>query len=251
MLRFLGIRIIVYLIPASLIAYGDHQIVFDFFTDHNKQKILESICFFTGLMSTIIIFPLVVENQKKHINAQSETIKLIYGNLRDTINQSLSLFFNEPDLYLNIRIFLPQNGIKNYFLKLFKKELYFEAHNFNGLFVERVDKLTFQVSPVSQGLVGICFKDQKIWHDFNLKNNHGKKEYRLNSRQIQVTNYCEFGIAAPMYNNDNIIDAIITFDSKVKVKEPASDDWEEIIKNGCKTIYYSKALINYKNMSYE
>lgn len=251
MFKFFWIRILFYLIPFCLVTYGDHHVPFNISQDPIIQAKIESIFFFIGIISTLVIFPIIIEKQRKHIALQAETIKAIYGNLRETINDSLSGYFHKPDLYLNIRVFLPKKGFRTFFLKLFKKELYFEIHNFDGLFIQKVEKLTFQVPPHPQGLVGICYKDQKIWHDFNLKDNHKKPEYRLEKSQIQITEYCQFAIAAPMYKANNSIDAIITFDSKIKVKEPDDKGWEEIIRKGCKTIYYSKSLIDYKNLKYE
>jgi hypothetical protein len=75
MLRLAWVRIIVYLLPASLIAYGDHQINFSILKNADQQRLLESVCFFVGILSTIVIFPVVIERQKNYIRSQNKTLK--------------------------------------------------------------------------------------------------------------------------------------------------------------------------------
>ena len=125
-------------------------------------------------------------------------------------------------------------------------------HNFNGLYeIELSGILEFQVSPKPTGLVGHCYKEKEIWYDFNLRTNHSDPKYGLNHHQVQITDYCEFAIAAPMFNANNKIDSIITFDSKVPVNEPADDQWLEYIKKACLTISLCKPLITKTNADYE
>lgn len=250
-MRYFLVRIVVYFIPAVLIAYGDHQIVINFFSDGKKQHQLETICFFFGILATIVLFPIIIEGQKKKLQNQSKMIRKVLKNFRDILNQNLSTFFDKNDLYLNVRIFLPQKGLKAFLAKKLKNRIYFEIHNFAGLFIEEVDNLTFQVSPKTQGLVGLCYKETKIIHDFNLKANQGNAIYNLKKSQIQKTDYCQFAIAAPIIKNDESIDAIITFDSRIKIDDPENEDWEDIIKEACKIIHLCKPIINYKNINYE
>jgi hypothetical protein len=250
MLRFFFKRFFLYFIPLALLAYGNHEINFDF-SNQSGQRISQTISLCIGTLLTVIWFPIIIERQKKRLKFQSKVIKKVIRNFRNVLNQNLSHFFNKSDLYLNIRIFLPQKGFKACVAKKIKHRICFEIHNFDGLYVDEIDDLTFQVQPKPQGLVGKCYNDKKLVHDFNLKENQEDPIYDLKKSQIQKTDFCQFAIAVPIINNDESIDAIITFDSRIKIDDPSDETWEELIKNACKTIHLCKQIINFKNINYD
>lgn len=251
MLRYLWVRICIYLLPAVLIAYGDDKIPVEVFSDSNKQKNFQTIIFFLGLAATLAIFPYIVERYKRHIDYQSDVIKRFLKSLKATITNELEIAFNEPDLNLNIRFFFEKRDILSRFIKLFTNKIYFKIYNLDGIFEDEVESLEFRVYPNPQGLIGKCYNDRRIWYDFFLQDNHTTPVYNLTKSQQQKTEYCEFAVACPIFNEDDTIDLIIAFDSGKKLKQPINDDWKDKIKEACRIVQLMKKLIKHKIKNYE
>lgn len=251
MIRYALFRVFLYLLPAILISYAEGHLGFSFFSDETKEKKFEGVIYFVGLGMTICIFPYLYEMQRKKLKYQNDILVKNFKFFRQYLNNALSEQFKTGDLYLNIRIFLPKKGILPFFSKLFWGRRYFQMHNFAGLYIDDVSNLVFQVAPKCEGLIGQCYRDKKIWHDFKLSINHSNPMYGLSDSQKQKTEYCKIAIAAPIFNDKNEIDAIIAFDSKVQVNQPQDDNWINLIKESCVIIHLCKPLITHKNLDYE
>jgi hypothetical protein len=112
--------------------------------------------------------------------------------------------------------------------------------------VRDVDELEFQVHPErsKQGLVGQVYCERKVKYDFDLNSNHSNVSYNLDANQLNKTMYCNLAIAAPIFwKSSNKITAIVTFDSELKIQQPASNDWQDIIVKNCKIIHKCHTLI--------
>ena len=123
---------------------------------------------------------------------------------------------------MNIRIFVPKTRS---LAQIWNKQLFFEYRKYDSLHVREIDEdLKFQVLPKesSQGLVGMVYESKSVKFDFQLNTNSEVKNYKLTGRQLDVTRYCKFGIAAPIFKKDtDKIIAVVTFDSEIEIEHPS------------------------------
>lgn len=129
-----------------------------------------------------------------------------------------------PGIKLEQRLFVPKRrGLcRKFWLSVFKKDE-FVIKNIPGLSNPgTTEKLSFEVWPEHQGLVGLCYKDKTIKVDDKIKENRDK--YSLTRSQKAKTAKTEFVLCAPLFNNKDEVIYIISFDSNDPIKIAEHDE---------------------------
>lgn len=103
-------------------------------------------------------------------------------------------------------------------------------HNQNGL--------SFEVEPQWQGLVGICYDKRGVVCEMDLKNTD--KDYNLNDYQRTQLNGTKFWLCAPIFNDQDEVTAVISFDSNIKINitdSTVTDDLLDPITGYCLALH--------------
>jgi hypothetical protein len=258
-------RLLFYVLPGVLIFLGNDKIAIIKLDDENKSSLVKFILFCVGLFIINGVVPVINEKDKIKVKNLTDSLEKILGEIRKIASIELEKIFyhkqNEQqkfksgvlkpvpikDLQLNIRIFVPKTRT---LAQIWNKQLFFEYRKYDSLHVKEIDEdLKFQVLPKdsSQGLIGRVYESKSVKFDFQLNTNSEAKKYKLSERQLDVTRYCKFGIAAPIFKKDtDKIIAIVTFDSEIEVEHPSGTKWQDIIKTYCKIIHKNHTLLNSK-----
>ena len=77
--------------------------------------------------------------------------------------------------------------------------------------------LVFEVSPVPQGVVGICYSRKSIVFDDKLAITNNTDTYKLNNFQIDKTSDLRLIICVPILSKSEDVIAIIAFDSRHEI----------------------------------
>ena len=204
----------------------------------NKVSItlLKDIFLWVGIGLSVIFLTIRViqlESDQKEITQQRDFL-LKYN--KEMFLRTLSSELGLSCMHINIRIFVCKKGAwlnlltflsKCHIIKGPRKE--FIIKNIRELSDPGVTQnLSFEVSPDPQGLVGKCYNERQIVYDDNLKETN-ITDYSLNDYQISKTQNLEFVLCTPIYDrNDNVV-SIISFDSTDEIK--ISEDGEIILGN--------------------
>ena len=128
---------------------------------------------------------------------------------------------------------------KNICHKVLKRccQLSFYEQYIEGLTKKDTSGLYFEVSPLEQGLVGVCYRDGEIKYeeDFSLVYN----SYNLNSFQVNQLRSLKFYLCAPIYDIHNKIVAIISFESIYSIKIDLENERSlaNALTNFCQVFY--------------
>lgn len=136
---------------------------------------------------------------------------------------------------INLRLFILKNNnlfkVKQKIYKLLglqEPKKVFVIKNIAGLSDPGItNDLLFEAKPNTQGLVGKCYKERKIVYDDNLKmtiNDYNLTDYH----KSKTRNVC-FCVCAPLFDQNDDIVSIISFDSDDPIK--ISKEKEEILAN--------------------
>ncbi|NLM28452.1 MAG: hypothetical protein GX211_09830 [Clostridiaceae bacterium] len=144
---------------------------------------------------------------------------------------------------INIRIFTPE---KAFWMKLvlnkltfgiYKVRKKFKIKNINGLAEKgNTEGLSFEVSPNPVGLVGKCYNDKYAVYDDNLKINNAN--YGLSRYQISKTQDLEFCLCIPLFNKDDEVTSIVSFDiqKRITIDSAKKGQWIHLTTSFCQTL---------------
>lgn len=144
---------------------------------------------------------------------------------------------------INIRIFIPEKAslpglvLNKISFGKYKVRKRFKVKNMNGLAEKgNTEGLSFEVNPKPEGLVGKCYNDKYAVYDDNLKNNN--TSYGLLKYQLSKTQDLEFCLCVPLFNKDDQVTAIVSFDSqsKVVIDSDRKGQWIELTTIFCQTL---------------
>ncbi len=232
------------MLPAIFLFISNEKFKVTLSSNENYDHILKLSLFAITCIISYVIVPYITEGDKKKVQNLSSSVKSLLGSLRKLVSVELEKHFitsqgraPKQELKLSIRVFVPKRRtIKD----LLKGRKQFKIKPYEGLHAREIEDLAFIVSPKGseQGLIGQVYEQKAVKYDFDLQTNHNLDFYRLDANQLETTKYCNFAIAAPIFdgNSQNVI-AIITFDSETKVLHTSGKDWEDIIRTYCKIIH--------------
>lgn len=213
------------------------------YASSDQESNFKLLSFIVGTIIAVLIVPGIKEFESRKIKKYTELNKTLLDGIRKSLSFELGrvLLSGEQiqdgiDLKLNIRIFLPA---RRSLFDIYHKRKYYVMKDYPGLHVKQIDKIKFQVSPEpkKQGLVGLTFNKRQVSFDFNLDENHANSSYNLEANQLEITNYCNFAITGPIFKTlSKDLEAIVSFDSDVKIEEPTNNDWKEVVRTSCKII---------------
>jgi hypothetical protein len=251
MAPFIARIISFFLIPGLLISYGSNKIPIPIIDNLFKEDVTRDSAkwffFIAGTILAVVIVPTIKELDSRRLKGYLESNKTLLESFRKSVSSELARHLltrqqvkDRTDLKLNIRIFLPRKRSSFQPIRNFGKK-YFVVKDYPGLNVRSIDKIQFLVFPdnMKQGLVGQVYSEKNVKFDFNVNQNQSTNVYNLTPNQLNVTHYCKFAIAAPIFKpmSENEIEAIVCFDSEVGVSQPTNDDWQAEIRKSCKIIH--------------
>jgi len=144
---------------------------------------------------------------------------------------------------MNIRIFVPHKNkilVFNRFINInIGNEIEFELIYISGLNeIDDVQNLKFQVFPISEGLVGKCYKNKYINYDTNIKLNSITKYNFSNYQKSKLINI-EFYLCCPIFNKNETIVSIIVFESaqKLEITKETEPIWHDFILGFSQSLY--------------
>jgi hypothetical protein len=139
---------------------------------------------------------------------------------KEVFTKALSHEVGREYCNINIRIFVPRITVPMRFKKLFRKEhkVEFIIKNIPTLAdAGMTEGLVFEVSPVPQGVVGICYSQKSIIFDDKLAITNSTDTYKLNNFQIDKTSDLRLIICVPILSKNEDVIAIIAFDSRHEI----------------------------------
>ena len=144
---------------------------------------------------------------------------------------------------MNIRIFVPHKKKFLIFDKHFsiniENEIEFQLRYINGLNeTDDVQNLKFQVFPMTQGLVGRCYKNKYINYDTNIKLNSITKYNFSNYQKSKLVNV-QFYLCCPIFDKSENIVSIIVFESaqKIEITKETEAIWHDFILGFSQSLY--------------
>lgn len=200
-------------------------------------------CFIIGIFWAGLWLPIqhsILKTKQEKINQQFiELLSYNKENYFKLIKNKLKAY----DVQFNTRIFKPQKGIKGWWNRNLRDKIILELITVSGISDEFHHKtLYFEINKdETQGLVGRCFSNQKLWVDLNLEKNN----YELTQQHKTKIGSVEFCSAIPIFNKDQSkVNAILSVDSKEKFNFDItkSKDWEEHM------IYYGAFVDKHTNI---
>jgi hypothetical protein len=226
MKNFLKISVSAIFIP--LFTYlSQTTYLFDFLQKNNYITVkcsLVEIQDFCLVISIVLTFIFIVSQYGfalckydkflKQRNALLKVIKTILVN-------ALESEFKKNGLHFEIRLFLPQHRIWYWFADFFKLKhrIIYHIKNLSvWADVGKTKKLSFEVKPQSQGLVGMCFSEKNMVYDSNLKVTN-KTNYKLSKLQLDQTSDLRFIVCCPILGPEpkEKVVAILAFDTKAEI----------------------------------
>ncbi len=148
------------------------------------------------------------------------------------------------NINLNIRIYVPNKSIilkiKNIINYMLNRPIIreFSVKNIGSLAdIGNMYKLSFQVEPQAQGIVGQCYQLKKIICDDNLQLIN-KSQYNLTEYHINKLCDLKLIICAPIFDEKNNVIAVISFDSKESINMSGNEHiWKHLVINYCEFLH--------------
>ena len=195
-------------------------------------SLVKDISAIMGVLLTFILLTVpyirVKADEQRYHQQRDQLIK----NNKSTFLSVMSNILGRERCEMDIRIFVPEKTFLEKMNLIVRKEgesLRYVIKNVEGLAEKGItDKLGFEVSPNPEGLVGQSYKKRSIIFDDDLENSNSTV-YNLNDYQIGKTNDLKFCLTVPIMNPNNEIEAIVSIDSKTKIK--VSKDNEKVLSN--------------------
>lgn len=240
----IAFRIILYFIAAISTAYGSGKIIYDPWIPDNKSA--EVAFLIAGISLSSVFLPVLNEKKKKTIEQQGKLLGFLIKELRSNLTKDLEKQFKTKDINLNVRIFAPKRSILCWGKRIFTGKRVFYMKHMSSLSSDPIDGLSFIVFPEhkSQGLTGAAYTRKEMVCDFNLDKRRSEADYNLSKAQLEKAGHARFVIAAPIFGKSDNITSIVTFDSKKNITLPASDDWQNAIREACKLIHQCAPYLN-------
>ncbi|HHW00559.1 MAG TPA: hypothetical protein GXX36_13545 [Clostridiaceae bacterium] len=179
----------------------------------------------TGMLISLILVDMqfaISEFDRRTVTSQRH---FLIQYIKNIFIESLEAKLGEENTGINIRIFVPKRGI----LKNIKKGieiLFGNKVKFKKVFVIKnmdclsepgvTNGLGFEVKPEIQGLVGLCYHRKAFVYEEDIKS--PKENFKMNEFQRDKLANIRFWMCVPVVNKKNEVIAIISFDSKNKIK---------------------------------
>ena len=209
--------------------YGlfDYLVVLDILSELHATYLKELI-FFSGISIPPLILAwlhILSKNKCKESFEQRDALLFRYKTIFiEYVENKIEM----PEFKnVNIRIFIEKKStiltIKNWLIKVFKKNSkpskYFELQSLKTLVNTGINKkLEFEVTPIPRGLVGRCYNEKEILIAEQLKGN--TQDFNLNNYQKNRTLDVMFCACVPIFNDNDTIVAIVSFDSTSDIRIP-------------------------------
>lgn len=217
--------ILISLIPAILSYLGTSNNILDILVE--KRIIGESVdievikesCLIANIIFTFLILLYSKVKEEIKISNCNEQLEGLVSYCKELLCGAISKELGGVSIHINIRIFVPCDGLLYHIRYLFNRNtpLYYKIRNVKGLAeTDITNNLKFQVRPNDEGLVGMCYRKGNICYDTQLKENNSSK-YSLNNTQIAKTSNLAFSMVVPITDSGNNVIAIMAFDSKQKI----------------------------------
>lgn len=188
-------------------------------------KRIKDICYLIGIILTLYPLLCYCKYAYENYHIRKQQIFLM-SQVKEYILISLKTILEISDLNVNIRIFTPRCRILRGIFTNVKRREYFVMRNINGFTDNGIKSgLSFEVKCKPQGLVGQCYKNGLISFDKNVQNS--PLNYNLSHYQKAHTRETKFCICIPLFNEKDVISAIMSFDSNVEIE--LSDNQKNII----------------------
>jgi len=173
----------------------------------------------------------------------------LISTLKQSFLEALGALINDPTISeaINVRIWTRDKSITTFIKNLLLKRKNeperkcFVIKNIDGLsnISDNTKDLKFEVEPEVQGLVGKCYNVKGIVYDEDTMN--PGEDYYLTPFQKNKTRGTRFVLCAPIFNEKDEIESIISFDSLRKITLPVDTDNEEkivsLITVFCQSLY--------------
>lgn len=225
-------------IPALLDCVANSTWIFDLLfkvdiiQDKSEIATIQEICMWTGAaLSSVLIATCIFFDKLRTEQAIKERDHLIKMN-KDIFGKALGKILSDGQIDYNIRIFIPKHPNKYAFFEFMadrtkiakpfwenrKKAL--QIKNI-GLIAEEgaTQDLSLSVSPIVQGVVGLCYTKKTILWDDNLIVTN-ETDYNLTESQISKTKGVRWVIGCPILNDKNKVIAVLSLDGRTPVKVP-------------------------------
>ena len=148
-----------------------------------------------------------------------------------------------PHIDMNIRIFVPHKSkvlIFNSFFNIkIDNEIEFGLRYINGLNdTDDIKTLKYKVYPITQGLVGKCYKNKYINYDTNIKLNSLTKYNFSNYQKSKLAN-TQFYLCCPIFDKSENIASIIVFESaqEIEISKESEPIWHDFILGFSQSLY--------------
>lgn len=173
--------------------------------------------------------------------------------------QLFCLNIREKGVEINIRILVETTTTKdiiyNFYCAVKKyitvenscKKIVYKVINIDGMHSDTTHKdLIFELLPSKQGVVGKVFSEKTPIVDFEMQKKSVKSDYNLTDFQYEQTEDLHFCAAIPIFNNQNHIIAVVSFDSKNKLTLTPSkeEQLKSNIKQYAKFLHLQFSLLN-------
>jgi hypothetical protein len=236
--------------PVSLLVIGQSDVLFALYNknvfgpwyDYNAVHNIKNWCMWIGGLWIVIILGLDLLTTKAaydRVERQRNSLLRLNKDMLLKVWKSSDC----PDLppNVNVRIYVAQNRILEFFANLRRgrpvNAIRFYVRNVNGLAESGLtDRLSFEVSPNPQWLVGQCYQKNDIMVECNLRN----AQYSLDQWQKNKISALKWCICVPVHNElDDQVIAVVQFDSETpaNVNQWPDKIYEEIHVPFCMILY--------------
>lgn len=194
-------------------------------------------------LSTILLSFNYAVSEIKWKKAVHQRDSLLRYN-KDIFISYLENKLNIENINLNIRIYVPNKSIilkiKNIINYVLNKPVIkeFSVKNIGSLAeIGNMNKLTFQVEPTTQGVVGKCYHLKKVLCEDNLQLKD-KSQYNLTEYHINKLCDLKLIICSPIFDERNNVIAVISFESKESISMSGNEHiWKHLVINYCEFLH--------------
>ena len=241
----------------SCLASSDHA--FKWLVDNKilgdgfSIEIAREFCLWGGAIPASLLLAYQLFTAKTNAKRALKERDLVIKMNKDMFGRALGQAFNGSQVDFNIRIFIPKYPRLYAFLEFMashtKRTNNFWKTRKRVVVIKNIDLIAEQgstkglslgVSPVPQGLVGLCYAGKAfLWDDNLIETND--KIYNLTEGQIMQTKDARWVIGCPIFNDKNDVVAILSLDGKTPVKMPKNkkgqNDVQECIISFSRMLY--------------
>lgn len=212
-------------IPTVLSYLASSQIVFSFLINikmipsTTNVPLVQDYCLWIGLALSGIFITFRNFFLRMSADRLTNERNQLIGYCKYNLTNALMVHIPSLPEY-DIRIFIPKHPLlyKLSSHKLFKRiPIEFAIKNVEIIaHQDNTRKLSFEVSPRCEGLVGRCYRSKNIEFDDNLEQTNST-DYNLGNHQLSRTSRLEWAICCPIFNDKNEVVAILSLDSTSKI----------------------------------